>query len=559
MSPVTSGGGLAPALRPACRLAMDVARVADGLDAWGGPPGALVPILRFRRLNAAAYQTVGRVLEDDENFRLRVAAVADEDEIGRAGWLWLERPDNWQDEPAWRVATGNEGTVDDRVESVDDDNDGDGDGTLAEKADIDPSDENVDRPLSKDSGGRSDATATSTRAAKADAAAERHRRKADEAAGRLRKSNEELAQARLELSEARSEAEALRGRIGTFEAERNQAMRKYKALETDLSETRSKLRLARAATTEAEAELQSLRSGRLVAPAVSGSPLGGRNEPRSPEPADPSFDSRDGTRRTVGVDDERSGRKQPTPGEGEPPWDRGAVAGAIADAAQAAQSIARSLDAAASALANRGAEASTQGFQGETQGVGVVGATGAFVSAESPAGGRSSPTTAPSSRRATGRRKGRGGRIQRAKPSLPPGVFDASPEADRHLLAAGEALVLVDGYNVARTTWPELDPEEERRRLVRLLEDLQARSRGRITVVFDGDTSAVAPRASRSVHVVFSATGVTADDDIARRLADVPVTQPVVVVSSDGEVMADARRQGAVAMPTPAFLAAAGR
>ena len=39
---------------------------------------------------------VRQVVEEDEEFRARVAAVADEAVLGRAPWLWLVRPDGWQ-------------------------------------------------------------------------------------------------------------------------------------------------------------------------------------------------------------------------------------------------------------------------------------------------------------------------------------------------------------------------------------------------------------------------------------------------------------------------------
>jgi predicted RNA-binding protein with PIN domain len=144
-------------------------------------------------------------------------------------------------------------------------------------------------------------------------------------------------------------------------------------------------------------------------------------------------------------------------------------------------------------------------------------------------------------------------------PALPPGVFDGSREAHRHLLAAGDALLVVDGYNVARAAWSGLAPEEERRRTIALLEEVGARAKMPVVVVFDGDDTATAPPASRAVRVRFSPTGVTADDVIAELVAELPPSQPVVVVSSDRQVGTDARAQGAVVVGSTDFLAAAGR
>lgn len=39
-------------------------------------------------------------MDDDDEFRARVAGNVDETQVGRAGWLWLTRPDGWIDEVA---------------------------------------------------------------------------------------------------------------------------------------------------------------------------------------------------------------------------------------------------------------------------------------------------------------------------------------------------------------------------------------------------------------------------------------------------------------------------
>lgn len=171
------------------------------------------------------------------------------------------------------------------------------------------------------------------------------------------------------------------------------------------------------------------------------------------------------------------------------------------------------------------------------------------------------PASAP---KPTAKRAGKGAkrgakRSGRVPVALPPGAFDGTPEAHRHLIADAANVLVVDGYNVARAAWSGLAPEEERRRTVALLEDVQARSGGQVVVVFDGDDAVTAPRASRRVQVRYSATGQTADDAIVDLLGALPPDRPVVVVSSDRAVAADARKQGATAMGSAAFLAAAGR
>ena len=146
---------------------------------------------------------------------------------------------------------------------------------------------------------------------------------------------------------------------------------------------------------------------------------------------------------------------------------------------------------------------------------------------------------------------------QRHNPSA--GLFTGTPEADRHVVASGAAIVVVDGYNVSRAAWSGIAPQEERRRTVALLEEVQARSGGLVFVVFDGTDAMVAPVASRSVRVRFSATDQTADDAIRELLGSVAVGAAVVVVSSDRAVADDARDQGALVLSAQQFLVAAGR
>ncbi|HSL57199.1 MAG TPA: NYN domain-containing protein, partial [Acidimicrobiales bacterium] len=141
----------------------------------------------------------------------------------------------------------------------------------------------------------------------------------------------------------------------------------------------------------------------------------------------------------------------------------------------------------------------------------------------------------------------RGPRIERRPPPLPPGVFDDSVEAADALLRRADAVVLVDGYNVAMTVWPDLPKSEQRRRLERSLDELAARCRCRPEVVWDG-AAVVEPlpvTSPRGVRVRFSPADVEADDVILDRLGELPPSDEVVVVSSDREVRDGARAGGA--------------
>lgn len=395
-------------------------------------PTALRPVLGFTRLSSASYGLIERVVDGDEAFRARVAEAATEDGVGRAGWLWLTRPDGWEDDAALSAEAARSG------------------------------------------GGEASARLKRERAG-AEAAAARHRREAEAAEAARRQAEQELVAARsaaARAADAEAEVVRLARLVEDLTEERSHLVRRLKAAEADGTSLRRDLKVAREATRQAEAELLA-------------------RTPTPPEPARP----------------ERG---------------RAAAREVLEAAAGTADALARSLAEAAAAL---GAPAGADGDRAEV---------------------------ATTSGRAAKNRR-------RRPPVLPGGLAADSPEAHRHLVAATGTLLVVDGYNLARTAWTDLEPEEERRRTVALLEEHRARTGVPVTVVFDGDSATVAPAASRTVRVQYSPTGRTADDAIADLLAALPPTQPVVVVSSDREVADDARRQGAAVLGAADFLTAAGR
>jgi predicted RNA-binding protein with PIN domain len=56
------------------------------------------PLLGFARLPARALDVVRRVVDEDADFRERVAAAAEEIELPRPAWLFVARPDGWATE-----------------------------------------------------------------------------------------------------------------------------------------------------------------------------------------------------------------------------------------------------------------------------------------------------------------------------------------------------------------------------------------------------------------------------------------------------------------------------
>ena len=126
------------------------------------------------------------------------------------------------------------------------------------------------------------------------------------------------------------------------------------------------------------------------------------------------------------------------------------------------------------------------------------------------------------------------------------------------LLALPTVHVVVDGYNVTKTGYAGATLETQRSRLLGTLAALVARTGAEVTVVFDGagrPPLSAPGRDPRGVRVAWSPPGVTADDVVLRFVDAEPAGRPVVVVSSDGEVIAGARRRGAFPVASAALVA----
>jgi predicted RNA-binding protein with PIN domain len=121
------------------------------------------------------------------------------------------------------------------------------------------------------------------------------------------------------------------------------------------------------------------------------------------------------------------------------------------------------------------------------------------------------------------------------------------PRLLEELLGLPRVHLVVDGYNVTKTAWPELSLERQRERLLGGLAPLGSRNGAEVTVVFDAADSRVRPLVGRprGLRVLYSQPGVIADDVIRDLVAAEPPGRPVVVVSSDQEVARDVVRAGA--------------
>ncbi|MEV6960489.1 NYN domain-containing protein [Streptomyces sp. NPDC051207] len=126
-------------------------------------------------------------------------------------------------------------------------------------------------------------------------------------------------------------------------------------------------------------------------------------------------------------------------------------------------------------------------------------------------------------------------------------LSDNDPAILDQLLALPQAHLVVDGYNVTKTGYPQMPLEKQRLRLLGQLSQLAAQTGAEVTCVFDGAELAapvlLAP--PRGVRVLFSKPGVTADELIRQLVRAEPPGRPVIVASTDREVADGVARAGA--------------
>jgi predicted RNA-binding protein with PIN domain len=407
------------------------------------PPPSLRPYLGFAKLSPAALSAIARVVDQDDDFRARVAASVDADGVGRGAWLWLTRPPGWADELAALEA------------------------------------EDRERRASRAAEQREarDERSAARRLAATEAALTRAETVGEERRVELGRLQRELDEVRRARTAAEAQVAELETTVADLEEARAAAVRNLKDAEARLVSRVTELKAVKARLRDMEAE----------AP---------RSETPAPDPAP-------------------AAAEDATPAESGP--DLGVLARELTRAAQGASSLADGLAGLAAALADGGVEPASS------------------APAPEPTGAAASGTAV---------------RERRTPVALPGGLLDDSVAAAEHLLRTPNAVLVVDGYNVTMTGWPDLAAAEQRRRLVALLADLAARTSTRVELVFDGaevdgGSIAVPAPARQWVRVRFSPPGVEADDVVLDLVAQLPPSRPVIVVSSDNRVRTGARRGGA--------------
>jgi predicted RNA-binding protein with PIN domain len=206
-------------LRPGVEVAFVVAVIGARQRPPIPPPPALRPFLQFQKLPTAALAPVRKVVEEDAEFRARVAPVATDETVNRASWLWLHRPDGWEDELAALVD-----------EAADAGTDGKATKALQRKAEAAEAKARrhaaelaalrtgLERAQDARQRAEADAAKAVTRLEELERAAARARARAERAGEELDAARAESAELAEQLAEARAEIDALRERL----AERGQ-------------------------------------------------------------------------------------------------------------------------------------------------------------------------------------------------------------------------------------------------------------------------------------------------------------------------------------------------
>ncbi|MFN8039221.1 MAG: NYN domain-containing protein [Acidimicrobiales bacterium] len=457
-------------------------------------PPSLRPFLHFTRFPPPALDAARRALDDD-GFRARVVELADAELVGDVAMLVLDRPVGWRSALAERVAA------------------------VASEAEAGAEAREVQR-LSRQ--------------------LERTAERLSTAEGRVDELVAERDAAKATREALRDELAAVRQELEAVRAERARAVRELKATEERAHRRGAELGSARAEVQALQARVRRLEEAH--APPVGAAPADAVGPTSRTGPAGATDPTASSSGPGVGP---QGGERDPGPASS-PPVDLAAVAAAVADASRAAADLAASLDQASGALqgttAQREAGGASAAGEHEASGAGAVG-DGTGPRGQPGASGRGAvapegvvgPPVRPRRR-------------HRRPTRLPGGVLDDTPEALLALARTPEMLLVVDGYNVAKTAWPDLPIAVERERLVDGLADLQARTGVDVLVVFDGAEQpgpTGAPPSPRPIRVRFSPPDVEADDVIVALVADLPEQRPVTVVSSDRRVQRGAADGGA--------------
>lgn len=263
-------------LRPALEAALDVARAGRSADPPVAVPPPLRQVVRMRKQTATSFEQVRRALDDDPDLRRRAAAAVDERRVGRAGWLFLTRPDGWEAELA-----ALEAAADQRDEVVREEQEADREERRARKRVA-----SLEERLAK-AQGRAERAVAEADAARADLADERRARR--RAVDELEPVQAELDRARQGLAAAEAERDRLAGEVEAVRSEVRLAVERAEVAEAQLARAEQALEAAAASSPTvargiAEAAEQAAALAERLAALSSGLE---RTAPAPPEPVPP--------------------------------------------------------------------------------------------------------------------------------------------------------------------------------------------------------------------------------------------------------------------------------
>ena len=528
-------------LRPALELGFAVALVLSRQRPPLPVPSALRPYLRFQKLPSAALGPLRRVLSLDDAFRDRVAMVADEAIVGRPSWLWLVRPAGWESE----LSTLADDSSIDEIDEIDETDDvavGD------DRQDAGGQLEDTERA----EGGSASAGPVRRPVRRSAQPSAPERSVGDrKLAKRLEAAEQALVRAKLEAEEARAEFVALRSRRDDDGLALPKLTAKVAQLDTELRGARRRLdevqRTAADATTRADdahAHLAEARRALAVAEQERDAATARADQHRE------RFARL--VARASELEPATTGQPATSPGSARP----GSAGPLGPDARDVLREVAGATRRLGDVLDLLGAALGRVG--GDADGNATRSAT---TAGPDRAGADGSAAKRPSTTAGNGTAAARRSRPSRRPLVLPGGVLAESVPAVEHLLRQA-AVVLVDGYNVAKLGWPTLGLPEQRSRLLAVLDELEARFGADLRVVFDGSdvTGQTAfAGARRRVSVSFSPSGVLADDVLVELVRAQPTDRPVVVVTNDQELRSRVRMLGANLVGSEQLLAAARR
>ena len=501
-------------LRSALELAVGIAAEGQKIRPPLVYPPALKPFLKVNRLDAAGLRSVRRAVSGDSSFRDRLALVDMTGLVDELGATWLARPDGWEDTVRRLV------------------------GDLQRQA----ADESAAVALRKSEKRREAAEAVAARA-QAELIGH-HDALARETARRERA--EDTARAAVARADGlRDDNVGLQRELERLRVQNTAASDRAHRAEAAVAVLTEQLRAAEAMRDD----LLARRSGAGdadVAPS-------GRSAARVADPAalervtaELAASDADAVRAT---DDLAAARRRSAE-----------AAAALQQASRATRDLAAALAAAGEALAETTGQTTGQTSPRTTA------LEGGDRTRPASAGNRPDPAFA---RAATGDRRVTAGlhdvKPLRSPPSrrkpipIPGGLYGDSTAAAEHLLRVRDVCVLVDGYNVAKLAWPQLELADQRERCIEMLEDMTRRIGTDIRVVFDGAEVVGASSRRRLVRVQFSPPGVSADDVIRSEVAAIPSTVPAVVVTNDQAIVNDVRTAGVNVVSTDVLLCVAGR